>query len=120
MKFKNKTDEQIVGHAMKAVPDYLAGIRSTGNFDVERCLRAERNALMKLFNSSNGRSPYRGLTKNEVKEFDAAVAPFLPELRARTLALKEKYLKGRKVTAINFATASALIRSAFELSAEYR
>ena len=113
MKFKNKTTEQIVEYALKAVPDYLAGIRSTGNFDVERCLRAEQNALIKLFNTSNGRSPYRGLSRDEVKEFDAAVAPYLPELRSRTQALKEKYLKGRKVSAINFATAEALIQDAF-------
>ena len=113
MTFKNKTAEQIVEYAMKAVPDYLATIRFSGIFDVEKCLRSEQNALITLFNTANGRSPYRGLTKDEVKEFDAAVAPYLPELRARTQALKEKYLKGRKVSAINFASAEALIHDAF-------
>ena len=50
--FNNISDEAIIAEAMKAVPDYLAGIRDTGDFNVAVCVHRELSALEKLFKKS--------------------------------------------------------------------
>lgn len=114
MTFKNIPDEQVIEKAMAGVPVYLSGIRSTGKFEAVDCLRCELRALKDYYKTLNGKCHYSRLTSREEKEFDAESQKYLPALRERTLALQSKYLQGRKVSEINFASASALIIAALE------
>lgn len=112
-RFDEMTEEEIVGDAMRAVPDYLATIRDTGDFRLERCVGFELGRIRKLFRESRARALPPSPAKVNLNELDIVLAYFEPLLRERTLPVMQHYLKGRRVSEINAAAARAILSGAF-------
>jgi hypothetical protein len=53
--FDNMTEDEILGEALGAIPEYLERIRQTGRFDLEECVRLELGRIEKLFRGRRGR-----------------------------------------------------------------
>ena len=109
-RFDEMTEDEIIEDAMRAVPDYLATIRDTGNFRLERCVDFELGRVRKLFRESRARVFPPSPSKVNLNELDIVLAYFEPLLRERTLPVMQRYLKGRRVSELN-ATAARVILS---------
>ena len=111
--FKDLTEEEIIAEAVKAIPDYLGYIRDSGDFDMERCLRLQLKNIERLYRSKHGIYSHTMMTARERQELDLVLAHFRSLLYDRTLAIRQRYLKSRKVSQINSVTAQALIGETF-------
>jgi hypothetical protein len=112
--FFKMTEDEIVAEAMKAViPEYLEWIRSTGRFDVERCVDLELDYIGQMYRKSRSRHILDRLTNKDTAELDQVMAHFQPLLFAQTQLLKERYLQGRKVSEINAVSAKAILTEFF-------
>ena len=107
--FRDLTDEELIEEAMKAVPDYLEMIRSTGNFDLGACLGKEFGRLESLFKSKHGIRSLFQADPDERAEIDAVETRLRPVLTEKTRDIQQRYLQSRKVSQINGVTAKALI-----------
>lgn len=108
------TENEIIEEALKAVPEYMATIRMSGVFDVDRCVRHyEFKEIEKLFRQEKGLPRLSPLSVQQKAELERIQAYFAGRLTERTQEIKQRYLKGRKVREINAITAKALITSAF-------
>ena len=106
------TEKEIIGDALKAFPEYIATIRATGQFDMDKCLDYELRRVDVIFRREMGLRPYSPLDKSERAEREQYFAHFIPLLREATQPLMHRYLKGRRVQAINATMAKAVVTTA--------
>ena len=112
--FKDLNEEEIIGEGLRAIPDYLEGIRGTGNFRLEACVAAEVERLKGLYMKANGFRLFAPLTAAEIQELDTFTAHFIPILTERTIPVQQKYMQRQRLSQINATTAQALIQAAFK------
>ena len=48
-RFNELTEDEIIEDALRAVPEYLERIRTTGVFQLENCVAAETKRIAKLY-----------------------------------------------------------------------
>lgn len=108
------TEQEIIDDALKAVPDYLASIRATGEFDLDTCVEYELRRVNTLFKAQRKLKGWSPLNKRDRQERDLVLAHFIPMLKEATIPIRDRYLKGRRIQAINATTARAVITSALE------
>lgn len=110
------TEEQIIDEALGAVPEYLATIRTSGVFDVDRCVRKYEFAVIeRLFRREKGLDTSRltTLSAQDRAALRRIQDHFAERLTERTREIRQRYLQERRVREINAITAKALITSAF-------
>lgn len=119
--FDDMTEDEILSEALGAVPEYLERIRQTGRFDLEECVRLELGRIEKLFRGRRGRlvvpnmpRPHcfrrdEAVAKAEKATLEALLAHFRGTLMQRTIPIRDRYLRSRKVSEINAITAKAVI-----------
>ena len=107
--FKDLTEEEILTEAMEAIPEFRERIRSTGEFDPDRCVRLALNRIERLYKSKHGIYAAGQMNKREREELTRVVAHYQPILCERIGAVRQKYRQSRKVSQINGTTAKALI-----------
>lgn len=124
--FDDMTEDEILEEALGAVPEYLERIRQTGQFDLEACVRLELRRIEKLFNSRRSRPAIPNMprpfsfkkdeatAKAEKAALEALLAHFRGTLTERTIPIRDRYLRRRKVSQINAVAASALIPAALK------
>ena len=111
--FKDLTEEEVLEVAMDVLPDYRERIRSTGEFDLDQCVKIALSRIVWLYKSKHGIYSHGQMGRHEREELSQVTAHYQPILYARIAAIRQKYLQGRKVSEINAATAKALITSRF-------
>lgn len=110
----NMTEDEIVAEAMKAViPEHLERIRSTGRFDVERCVELELKYIGRMYRKARNLRYVEHLNRKDTAELDQILAHFQPLLFAQTQLRKERYLRGRKVSEINAVSARIILTEIF-------
>lgn len=119
--FDDMTEDEILGEALGAVPEYLERIRQTGRFDLEECVRLELGRIEKMFRERRGRLVVPNMprpqcfrrdeaaAKIEMATLEALLAHFRGTLTQRTIPVRDRYLRSRKVSEINAITAKAVI-----------
>ena len=119
--FNDMTEDEILEEALGAVPEYLERIRQTGRFDLEECVRLEMMRIEKLFKSRRDRTVVPNMprplsfrrdeaaAKTEKAALEALLAHFRGMLMERTIPVRDRYLRSRKVSEINAITAKAVI-----------
>jgi hypothetical protein len=119
--FDDMTEDEILGEALGAIPEYLERIRQTGRFDLEECVRLELGRIEKLFRGRRGRLVVPNMprpqcfrrdeaaAKIEKATLEALLAHFRGTLTQRTIPVRDRYLRSRKVSEINAITAKAII-----------
>ncbi len=112
--FRDLTDDELIEEAMKAVPDYLEKIRSTGNFDLDVCVKRELERLERLFKIKHGIRVFFQIDSQERLALNAVLTRLRPVLIERTRAIQLRYLQSRKVSQLNAVTAKALIEATFK------
>ena len=103
------TEKEIIDDALKAFPEYIATIRATGEFDIDKCLDYELRRVDVSFRKDKGLKPYSPLDRATRMKRDQFFKHFIPLLREATLPLMHRYLKGRRVQAINATMAKAVV-----------
>lgn len=111
---KELTEQEIIEEALRAVPEYLANIRATGQFDLNACVRRECRRIQTLYKKHRGIRDYMPVSKQDMQAMDALCAHFEPRLRELTAEIQRKYLKGRKLSKINETWAKAIIPEPFK------
>lgn len=112
-RFDEMTEEEIVQNALKAIPDYLESIRETKDFSLDRCIRLEVRRVEDLYKAGHGLSLYAKLDRKTMQTIEAVTAHFIPMLMERTLPVQQRYLKEKRISMINAATAKVLIPETF-------
>jgi len=119
--FDDMTEDEILGEALGAIPEYLERIRQTGRFDLEECVRLELGRIEKLFRGRRGRARVPNMprplsfrrdeaaAKAEKDALEALLAHFRGTLIQRTIPVRDRYLRSRRVSEINAITAKAVI-----------
>ena len=119
--FDDMTEDEILGEALGAIPEYLERIRQTGRFDLEECVRLELGRIEKLFRGRRGRPVIPNMprpqcfrrdeatTKAEKDALEALLAHFRGTLTQRTIPVRDRYIRSRKVSEINAVTAKSVI-----------
>ena len=119
--FDDMTEDEILGEALGAIPEYLERIRQTGRFDLEECVRLELGRIEKLFRGRRGRPVIPNMprpqcfrrdeatTKAEKDALEALLAHFRGTLTQRTIPVRDRYLRSRRVSEINAVTAKSVI-----------
>ena len=119
--FKDMSEDEILGEALGAIPEYLACIRQTGQFDLEECVRLELGRIEKLFKSRRGRPVVPNLprpfsfredeaaARAERAALEALLAHYRGTLTERTIPVRDRYLRSRKVSEINAIAAKTVI-----------
>jgi len=119
--YDDMSEEEILAEALGAIPEYLERIRQTGRFDLEECVRLELGRIEKLFKGRRGRTPVPNMprpfsfrrdeaaAKAERTALEALLAHFRGILTERTIPVRDRYLRSRKVSEINAITAKAVI-----------
>ena len=112
--FRDLTDEELVDEAMKAVPDFLERIRSTGDFDLEDCVRRGMARVERLFKVKHGIRAFFQLDNRERAEWIQTQDRIKPILTEKMRDIQLRYLRSRKVSQLNGVTAKALIEGTFK------
>ena len=119
--FDDMTEDEILGEALGAIPEYLERIRPTGRFDLEECVRLELGRIEKLFKGRRSRPVIPNLPRPfsfrrdeaaaeaENAALVALLAHFRGALTERTIQVRDRYLRSRKVSEINAIAAKAVI-----------
>ena len=119
--YDDMTEEEILEEALGAIPEYLERIRQTGRFDLEECVRLELGRIEKLFRGRRGRPSVPNMprpfsfkrdeaaAKAERTALEALLAHFRGILTERTIPVRDRYLRSRKVSEINAVTAKSVI-----------
>ncbi len=119
--FDDMTEDEILDEALRAIPEYLERIRQTGRFDLEECVHLELGRIEKLFRGRRGRLVVPNMprpqcfrrdeaaAKMEKAALEALLAHFKGTLTERTIPVRDRYLRSRKVSEINAITAKAVI-----------
>lgn len=115
------TEDEILGEALGAIPEYLERIRQTGRFDLEECVRLELGRIEKLFRGRRGRPVVPNMPRprsfrrdeataqEEKTALEALLAHFRGKLMQRTILVRDRYLRSRRVSEINAIAAKAVI-----------
>ena len=123
--YDDMTEEEILEEALGAIPEYLERIRQTGRFDLEECVRLELGRIEKLFRGRRGRPSVPNMprpfsfkrdeaaAKAERTALEALLAHFRGILTERTIPVRDRYLRSRKVSEINASTAKVIIAERF-------
>ena len=111
--FKDLTEEEILAFGMDVVPTFRDKFRSTGEFDLDRCVRAALGRIEHLFKSKHGIYAHGQMGRREREELAQVVAHFQPLLYARIAAVRQRILQTVKVSEINAATAKVIISERF-------
>ena len=123
--FDDMTEDEVLAEALGAIPEYLERIRQTGRFDLEECVRLELGRIERLFKGRRGRPvvpnlprPFsfgkdEAVAKAEKAALGALLAHFRGTLTERTIIVRDRYLRSRRVSEINAVAARALITAAF-------
>ena len=106
--FEQMTEAEIVADALKAVPDYLATIRATGEFRLQDCMKWELDRIKRLFRASRG-----PLGRRDIDEMDLVLAHFETLLPDATRPRMQRYLRGRRISDIYATRARNLITGLF-------
>lgn len=112
--YNELTEEDIIQEALRAVPEYLERIRTSGVFNLENCVKAETKRIEQLYKAGLGIRQYSPLNRKEIQELDALTGYFIPILMERTRPVQQRYMQQRRVSQINAITASALITEEFK------
>lgn len=119
--FDDMTEDEILGEALGAIPEYLERIRQTGRFDLEECVRLELGRIEKLFRGRRGRPVVPNMPRprsfrrdeataqEEKTALEALLAHFRGKLMQRTILVRDRYLRSRRVSEINAIAAKAVI-----------
>lgn len=113
-RFNELIEDEIIEDALRAVPEYLERIRTTGVFQLENCVAAETKRIEKLYKAGIGVRQYSPLRMKELQDMEAFTAHFIPLLMERTRPIQQRYLQQRRVSQINAITACALIPEEFK------
>lgn len=113
-RFNELTEDEIIEDALRAVPEYLERIRTTGVFQLENCVAAETKRIEKLYKAGIGVRQYSPLSKKELQDMDAFTAHFIPLLMERTRPIQQRYMQQRRVSQINAITACTIIPEEFK------
>ena len=111
--FKDLTEEEILAVGMEVVPDFRERFRNTGEFDLDRCVRAALGRIERLFKSKHGIFAHGQMGRREREELDQVVVHFQPLLYARIAEVRQRMLQTLKVSEINAATAKVIISARF-------
>lgn len=111
--FKDLTEEEILTVGMEVVPDYRDRFRNTGEFDLDRCVRAALGRIERLFKSKHGIFVNGQISRHERVELEQVLAHFQPILYARIAEVRQRLLQARKVSDINASTAKVIIAERF-------
>ena len=111
--FKDLTEEEILAVGMEVVPEFRERFRNTGEFDLDRCVRAALGRLERLFKSKHGIFAHGQMGRREREELAQVVAHFQPLLYARTAEVRQRILQSQKVAEINASTAKVIIAERF-------
>ena len=111
--FKDLTEEEILAVGMEVVPDYRERFRNTGEFDLDRCVRAALGRIERLFKSKHGIFAHGQMGRREREEIRQIMVHYQPLLYERIDEVRRRILQARKVTEINAATAKVLITERF-------
>ena len=112
--FDEMTDEEVVTETMRAVRDYQEGIRSTREFKLEACLRAEQRRLEVIWRHGRGIRPFEALDKEQKAEWEKVWRRYLPQLTELTLAIQRNYVRESKVSRVNASVVKAVVPEAFK------
>ena len=109
------TEEEILGHALGAIPDYLSSLGRCGRFSAEECLRRCIGRVKDLYKRSI--PPYSPasrvtLTGAQVAELTRLCLRLDAPLRERIASVQDRHTKEKAVFQINSATALAIIPAA--------
>lgn len=119
--FDDMTEDEILAEALGAVPEYLERIRQTGRFELEECVRLELGRIERLFKGRRGRPVVPNMprplsfrrdeaaAKAEKAALEALLAHFRGMLTERTIPVRDRYLRSRRVSEINAVAAKAVI-----------
>ena len=119
--YVDMTEDEILAEALGAIPEYLKSIRQTGSFDLEECVRLELGRIEKLFKSRRGRPvvpnmprPFsfrrdEAVAEAEKAALEALLADCRDKLTERTIPVRDRYLRSRKVSEINAIAAKEAI-----------
>ena len=111
--FKDLTEEEILAVGMEVVPDFRERFRNTGEFNLDRCVRAALGRIERLYKSKHGIFVHGQIGRREREELDQVVVHFQPLLYARIAEVRQRILQTLKVSEINAATAKVIISTRF-------
>lgn len=111
--FKDLTEEEILSVGMEVVPDFRDRFRNTGEFDLDRCVRAALTRLERLYKSKHGIFVNSQLNRREREELNQFLVQFQPILYARIAEVRQRILQTRKISEINASTAKVIITERF-------
>ena len=111
--FKDLTEEEILAVGMEVVPDYRERFRNTGEFDLDRCVRAALGRIERLYKSKHGLYKNAQIGRREREDIRQIMVHYQPLLYERIDEVRRRILQARKVTEINAATAKVLITERF-------
>jgi hypothetical protein len=111
--FKDLTEEEILAFGMDVVPTFRDKCRSTGVFDLDRCVQAALGRIEHLFKSKHGIYAHGQMGRREREELAQVVAHFQPLLYARVAEVRQRILQTFKVSEINASTAKVIIAARF-------
>ena len=111
--FKDLTEEEILSFGMDVVPTFRDKFRSTGVFDLDRCVQAALGRIEHLFKSKHGIYAHGQMGRREREELAQVVAHFQPLLYARIAEVRQRILQTLKVSEINASTAKVIIAARF-------
>ena len=111
--FYSMTDEEVITEGMRAVRDYLEGIRSTREFKLEACVKKELQRIEVIWRHAAGIRPFEPLGKEQKDEWDKVRAQYQPRLTELTLAIQRDYVRESKVSRVNASVVKAVIPEAF-------
>ena len=112
--FKDLTEEEILAVGMEVVPDFRERFRNTGEFDLDRCVRAALGRIERLYKSKHGIFAHGQMGRREREELAQVVAHFQPLLYARIAEVRQRILQTLKVSEINASTAKVIIAARFQ------
>ena len=111
--FKDLTEEEILAVGMEVVPEFRERFRNTGEFDLDRCVRAALGRIERLYKSKHGIFAHGQMGRREREELVQVVAHFQPLLYARIAEVRQRILQTIKVSEINASTAKVIIAAQF-------
>lgn len=106
------TDSEIKRVALQAVGDYYRSIPKGSPFDMEKCMDVELAAFKKAYNGKVGR--WSVLTGEAVRDITRTFVRLRPELMELTQERIHSLKKSEKASAINAATAKAVLTGLLE------
>lgn len=111
--FKDLTEDEILAVGMEVIPDFRERFRNTGEFDLDRCVRAALGRIERLYKAKHGILIHGQISRKEREELQQVVAHFQPLLYVRIAEVRQRFLQSFKVSEINAATAKVIIAERF-------